>query len=158
MSKRKGGSTTGGLPAAWDGKEVAGLAAAAAAVPPAALAALRVGEEAVRVGNPNRPAYMQPGGPLDGPGDRAGRWASGWAGRQQRMLGQAHPHGLDGPRGGTGLPAARGPCRCKPAGPGHEAMQAGPVAQFLFIYFIFFLFLFRHFQQFIFQFMDISLC
>jgi hypothetical protein len=68
------------------------------------------------------------------------------ANRQQRLLGQARPHGLDGPRGGTGWagPLGRAGWACCP---------------FVFIYFILFpLFLFRHFQQFIFQFMDISLC
>jgi hypothetical protein len=91
------------------------------------LAALRVGEEAVWVGNPNRPSYMQPAGPVAGSGDRTAGWASGWAGRPHRLLGQvarpacwigyasrglpgpagqARPHGPDGPGGGTGLPVA----------------------------------------------------
>jgi hypothetical protein len=68
----------------------------------------------------------QAAGPLAGPADGNG------------LLGQARPHGLNEPRGGPGLLAARGPCRCKPAGQKHEAMQAGPVAQFLFIYFLLF--------------------
>jgi hypothetical protein len=106
-------------------------------------------EAAVRVSNPNCPSYMQPTGPLaDGPRlGQATAPAAGPCGKAGLFTGcasrglpgpagQARPHGPDGQAAATACRQPRGPWRCQPPRPGHEAMNPGPVALFLLFYFI----------------------
>jgi hypothetical protein len=162
LVKRRGGSTTGRWPAALDGEEAVGSGdggnGGAAGL---AMAVMRLGA-AVRVGNPNRPfLYRATPGWLDQTGGRTGCWAR----RQGRPVGPPAQHaayqaplarrartGQMGQAAATACRQPRGPRRCQPPGPVHEAMILGPVALFL-------LFIsFTNFQPFIFQSIDISLC